>query len=97
MPDKKRWDEMKKKVTKRDGRKCVHCDKTEGLHLSHIYPRGLFRHMTYLPENGFLACYYFHIMYWHKHPIGAYKWYIKNIPLKRRKLLERLSKIKKKK
>lgn len=93
---KKLWAETRNKTIKRDGYKCAVCDATKNkkgkrivLHLSHLFPRSLYRFLTYDIDNVVMMCYKCHLKFWHISPIDAYKWYIKHVPYARRKRLEK--------
>ena len=58
----------------RDGGRCVRCGRTEKLCASHIYPKGTYQRMRYLPENVITLCNQCHIFWWHKHPLEASEW-----------------------
>lgn len=77
-------------VELRDGAKCLRCGNTQGLALSHIYPKGRYRSMEFEEDNLKLLDYKCHICFWHKNPIEAHEWLISVMPparLQRLKLM----------
>lgn len=65
---------LHKLVRLRDGEKCLKCLKTDRLQLSHIYPKGRYRLMEFVPENVKLLCVGCHLYWWHRNPIEAHEW-----------------------
>ena len=61
-------------------KKCLHCGKTKNLHASHIYPKGGYPHMQWMPRNLKALDFRCHLMWWHKNPIEASEWYRKTYP-----------------
>jgi len=74
---------LRKLIYARDGERCLHCNKTERLQMSHIYPKGRYRRMEFDPDNLKLLCYYCHLQWWHKNPIESHEWLQTVIPKKR--------------
>lgn len=83
---------------RRDENKCQHgnkpcCTKTDKkgrtiLHVSHIYPVGLYPHMEFELDNVKLLCFFCHFFWWHKSPIDASNWIADYLSAQRyRKLL----------
>lgn len=61
----------------RDKNRCQKNDctaKGKYLHTSHIYPKGQYPSMQFIPDNALLLCYAHHINWWHKNPIEAREW-----------------------
>lgn len=65
---------LRKLVGLRDGDRCLRCGDTEALQLSHIYPRGKYGRMEFLPENLKLLCASCHLGFWHLKPKEGWKW-----------------------
>ncbi len=54
---------------------CVRCGRKDGsLQTYHIFPKGRYPSMQFLPENATLFCYQCHFQWWHKSPIDAQAW-----------------------
>ena len=70
---------------------CLRCKKGGVLHASHIYPRGKYPRMQFLTENVKLLCTGCHLYWWHKHPIEAMEWAIKELGRKRLNKLKKIS------
>ena len=67
-------------------KKCLKCGKTKNLHASHIYPKGGYPNMQWMPRNLKALCFRCHLMWWHKNPIEASEWYRKAYPVNARYL-----------
>ena len=65
---------LREYVSLRDGESCLRCKKTERLQISHVYPRGRYKRMTFEPDNIKLLCYACHLTWWHKAPVEAHEW-----------------------
>ena len=72
---------------------CLKCGKSQILHASHIYPRGKYPKMQFMPENVKALCLGCHLYWWHKHPIEAKEWAIKALGKARLNLLKKRSNI----
>lgn len=77
---KKIYSLLKDIVTLRDGEECLRCKKRDRLQLSHIYPKGRYRLMEFMPENLKLLCVGCHLYWWHKNPMEASEWLKTVIP-----------------
>lgn len=71
-------------------KKCLKCGNTKQIHASHIYPKGGYPHMKWMPRNLKALCFRCHLMWWHKNPIEACEWY-KNTCPKNAKYLKKKS------
>lgn len=78
-------------VRLRDGAACLKCSKTEGLQLSHIYPKGRYRGMEFVDLNTKLLCTSCHIFWWHRNPIEAVEWINQKLPKERMDKLKLMS------
>ena len=59
----------------RDNNTCQKCGgQGDRLNTSHIYPKGAYPSMQFLPENSKLLCFRCHLFFWHRDPIEAQKW-----------------------
>lgn len=67
-------------------KKCLHCGNTKQIHASHVYPKGSYPHMKWMPKNLKALCFRCHLMWWHKNPIEAGDWYKKTYPVNARYL-----------
>ncbi len=74
---------MKDLLILRDGEKCLRCNKTERLQMSHIYPKGHYRRMEFDPDNLKLLCVGCHLYWWHKEPMMAHAWLESRVPKER--------------
>ena len=72
-------------------KRCLRCGKESILHTSHIYPRGKYPRMQFLPDNVKLLCNGCHLYWWHKHPIEAKEWAEKTLGKRRLKKLKKIS------
>ena len=61
-------------------KKCLKCKKKKRLNASHIYPKGAYPHMRWMPRNVIALTFYWHLFWWHKNPIEAGEWYKKTFP-----------------
>ncbi len=52
----KGYQDFRKVVLERDGRKCVECSETEDLHVHHIKPYARFPELREDPSNGLTLC-----------------------------------------
>tara|TARA_Y100000310_G_C20505790_1_gene726343 strand:- start:80 stop:436 length:357 start_codon:yes stop_codon:yes gene_type:complete len=58
---------------------CLKCGKSDRLHASHIYPKGLYPKMQFDVENVKVLCHKHHLYWWHRHPIEADEWIKKTL------------------
>ena len=72
-------------------KRCLRCGKESILHTSHIYPRGKYPRMQFLPENVKALCTGCHLYWWHKHPIEAREWAIKALGRPRLNKLKKIA------
>lgn len=75
-------------VRLRDGPRCLKCNRTDSLQLSHIYPKGRYKLMEFLSDNVKLLCMPCHLYWWHRNPIEAHEWLQVTIPVSRQKKLK---------
>lgn len=84
MMRKKKWNPKKKLIALhslvvhlRDNYECQHPDchiTGKYLHCSHIFPKGAYPSMQFMPDNAVLLCYHHHLHWWHKDIIKAHDW-----------------------
>jgi len=54
---------------------CQRCNKADGkLDTSHIFPKGSYPSLQFLPDNVKLLCFRCHRIFWHNNPVEASKW-----------------------
>ena len=76
------------KLIKLRDQKCVRCGREDGsLQASHIFPKGSYPSMQFLPENAKLLCYQCHAIFWHLNPILATGWIKKYLGMEQYRLL----------
>lgn len=71
---KKLYGLLQKIVRLRDGDMCLRCSRTDTLQLSHIYPKGRYKLMEFIPSNCKMLCVACHLFFWHRDPIQAHEW-----------------------
>jgi len=50
------------------------------LQLSHVLPKGTYRHLQFDIINVQSLCYVHHMLWWHRNPMEAYEWFSKTYP-----------------
>lgn len=71
---------LTKLVRIRQKERCLRCGKKTILSASHIYPKGTYRKMRFMPKNVKGLCYNCHMNFWHKDVIKAHEWLEKVYP-----------------
>lgn len=77
---KKLDDILRVQIRERDGNRCQKCGRTNGLGISHVFPKGRYAALRWEPANLMLLCWFCHGHWWHLHPVESGEWFRKNWP-----------------
>ena len=88
---------LRQQMLERDGYKCLMCGKESYLQMSHIYPKGIYRHMRFELDNVVTHCRACHLFKWHRDIVGSYEWLQKTLDPTRLKKLKKMADEKNKK
>ena len=92
-------DKLVREITrKRDNNCCCMCGNPvegSGSHPCHVYPKGTYMSMRWIPENIFTGCMHCHFYVWHENPIPSTKWFEEKYPERASYLLELSNRIQK--
>ena len=65
---------VRKLVMERDNNECVRCGKKILLAAAHIFPKGKYPRLRFELLNVLSLCYYDHMEFGHKDPVGFTQW-----------------------
>lgn len=74
---------VKQIVFARDGFKCMKCGRGAEetvLHPAHVFPKGKYQRMRFMPVNVLCLCLADHLYWAHKDPIGFTEWFREKYP-----------------